>query len=72
MSVVSCTLDESLLHRVRSEFCEIPGLMLTPAQAQRLWGLDRETCDAVVDRLTTTRVLGRTRDGRLFLLQARP
>lgn len=72
MSVVSCTIDESLLRRVRSEFREIPGLMLTTAQAQRLWGLDGPTCDAVVDQLTAARVLGRTPDGRLFALQAEP
>ena len=31
----------SLLRRIRSEFIEMPGLRLTPAQAARLWGMER-------------------------------
>lgn len=72
MSVAAYSIDESLLLRVRSEFREIPGLRLTPAQAQRLWGLDRSTCEAVVDCLTQSRVLARAADGRLFALDAEP
>jgi hypothetical protein len=30
------------LRRVKGEYLEMPGLRLTPAQAQRLWGLDRD------------------------------
>ena len=41
-------LDRMLLCRVREEFREMPGLRLTPAQASRLWGLEPETCTAVV------------------------
>jgi hypothetical protein len=43
-------LDE-VLCRVRAEFAEMPGLQLTPAQATRLWGLEREACQAVIDAL---------------------
>jgi hypothetical protein len=32
---------KDLLNRVRGEYAEMPGLTLTLAQAQRLWGLDR-------------------------------
>ena len=32
---------ERIVYRVREEFREMPGLRLTPAQARRLWGLDR-------------------------------
>lgn len=70
MSVASLTVDESLLRRVRSELREIPGLRLTPLQAQRLWGLDAVTCDAVVDLLTEARVLARSADGRLVAREA--
>jgi hypothetical protein len=42
----------SLLHRVRSEFLEMPGLRLTPAQAARLWAVDRQTSEAILDGLT--------------------
>ena len=32
----------------------MPGLRLTPAQATRLWGLEYETCRAVIDRLVAS------------------
>ena len=34
-----------LLMRIKAEFLEMPGLQLTPLQAQRLWGLDAKACD---------------------------
>ena len=49
-----------LLQIIRSEYREIPGLHLTRAQARRLWGLDHETCDALLDTLVATRFLRRT------------
>jgi len=42
---------EMIVHRVREEFREMPGLRLTLAQATRLWGLERETCRKVIDAL---------------------
>jgi hypothetical protein len=39
---------------VRGEFDESPGLSLTRAQAKRLWGLDGDICDAVLQRLITS------------------
>jgi hypothetical protein len=57
---------ESIVRRVQSEFLEMPGLRLTNAQAQRLWGLDARTCSAVVDRLIACRFLFRTRDGAIM------
>lgn len=42
---------EMIVHRVREEFKEMPGLRLTLAQATRLWGLERETCRMVIDAL---------------------
>ena len=41
----------------------MPGLRLTPAQAQRLWGLDRDSCDALLGALVDAKFLFRTRDG---------
>ena len=58
---------EDTLRRVRAEFLEMPGLKLTVPQAQRLWGVDRTTCEAVIDELTETRFLARTRDGAVVL-----
>ena len=53
----------SLRWRIRAEYCEMPGLKLTPRQAQRLWGLDRESCDALLSDLISEGFLSRTRDG---------
>lgn len=54
---------EALLRRVQSEYAEMPGLSLTLTQAQRLWGLSRQECEAVLDRLVERQVLRRTRRG---------
>jgi hypothetical protein len=43
--------------RARAEFLEMPGLKLTPAQAQRLWALDRALCDAVLAALVDAHFL---------------
>ena len=45
---------------VRGEFQEIPGLHLTQRQAQRLWGLDAATCEALLDSLVQEHFLRRT------------
>lgn len=55
------------IRRVRAEFLEMPGLKLTVPQAQRLWGVDCRTCEAVIDQLTETQFLSRTRDGAVVL-----
>jgi hypothetical protein len=54
---------EFTLCRIRAEYWEMPGLKLTPAQAQRLWGLDREACDRLMTDLVTLGFLARTPDG---------
>lgn len=59
--------SEDTIRRVRAEFLEMPGLKLTVPQAQRLWGVDRRTCEALIDELTATRFLARTRDGAVVL-----
>ena len=50
-----------LLTRIESEYREMPGLLLTGPQMQRLWGLDRDTCETVVGVLVSRRVLVKTR-----------
>ena len=52
-----------VLRRVQGEYIEMPGLRLTIAQAQRLWGLDRTVCDALLGALVEAKFLFRTRDG---------
>jgi hypothetical protein len=54
---------EGILRRIRGEYHEMPGLRLTIAQAQRLWGLHRAECDAVVGALVDAKFLIRNRDG---------
>lgn len=54
---------QDVVRRIRGEFLEMPGLRLTPQQAQRLWRLDPTACDAVLDALVDARFLARTRDG---------
>ena len=56
-----------LLHRVRSEFLEMPGLRLTPDQAARLWSLDRPTSDHILEGLATAGFLSRSRNGAYVL-----
>jgi hypothetical protein len=62
--------SEDTVRRVRAEFLEMPGLKLTVSQAQRLWGVDRVTCEQVIDVLTESRFLARTRDGAVVLRAA--
>jgi hypothetical protein len=65
--IVDATDD--LVHRIRSEYLEMPGLKLTRSQAKRLWGLDEHLCNEILDLLANARFLRRTNDGtyaRLF------
>jgi len=54
---------DDVLQRIQGEFIEMPGLRLTAAQAQRLWGLDRHVCDQLLDELVKANFLSQTRDG---------
>ena len=49
------------LQLIRAEYLEMPGLNLTKAQVQRLWGLDALTCEALLDALVDVQFLARTR-----------
>ena len=51
------------LHLIRAEYHEIPGLHLTKHQVQRLWNLDANTCEAILDALETDKFLRRTHTG---------
>ena len=63
MAPYKTTQDDVLLRRARAEYLEMPGLRLTKAQAQRLWGLDPGTSEHVLQALKQTRCLAETRDG---------
>lgn len=55
-----------LVQRVRSEFNEMPGLRLTPAQAARLLGLDQAACQRVINTLVGADFLRRAPDGSII------
>lgn len=56
--------SDRLLHLIRSEFTEMPGLRLTEAQAARLWNVDIGTAQMALALLVERGVLVRTGDGR--------
>jgi hypothetical protein len=53
----------SLVHRIRSEFNEMPGLRLTPARAARLWGMERHTSERILDGLALAGFLLKNKEG---------
>jgi hypothetical protein len=64
---------DDVLQRIQGEFVEMPGLRLTAAQAQRLWCLDREVCNALLGALVDAKFLSITRDGAFVRCEgARP
>jgi hypothetical protein len=62
MEARATAIDE-WLHRVRSEYLEMPGLRLTLAQAARFWSLDQSTCEKALDALVKARFLTLTSEG---------
>ena len=50
---------ENVVERIRAEFEEMPGLVLTMPQASRFFGLDQDVTRSVVERLVKW-----TRDGK--------
>ena len=60
---------DPLVIRVRNEFLEMPGLRLSVSQAMRLWGLDREACQRVIDALVDASFLQLTRRGEIVRIE---
>lgn len=61
------TANQSLaewLEIIREEFLEMPGLLLTRPQFQRLWGLDAATCDQAIETLLMSHFLIRMPGGK--------
>jgi hypothetical protein len=59
---VTQSAPDRLLHRVKSEFVEMPGLSLTEAQAARMWQLPQDEAARLLHRLVDARFLVRERD----------
>ena len=53
-----------LLHRIRAEFRDMPGLRLTCGQAQRLFGIRADICERVLSTLVAEGTLRRAADDR--------
>jgi hypothetical protein len=60
---------DEVIRRVQGEFLEMPGLRLTVAQAQRLWGLDASSCGELLGALVDAKFLFRTRDGAFMRVE---
>jgi hypothetical protein len=56
---------DPLIERIRSEFLEMPGLRLTPAQAAKLWGVDDDSCQHVIAALVRSAFLRWTTSGMI-------
>ena len=56
-SVLDSARRRELIARIQGEYLEMPGLLLTAEQAQRLWALDRDTCRAVLQELVDGKFL---------------
>lgn len=54
---------EVVADRVRAEFEEMPGMTLTVPQASRLFGLEQDECQRIVERLVSSAYLRWTQAG---------
>jgi hypothetical protein len=59
--------DDTLHHRIRAEYNEMPGLRLTLAQAARLFNLERTRCAEILSMLVNSGTLWT--NGREFLVR---
>jgi hypothetical protein len=57
--------DRDLRSRIRAEFSEMPGLMLTLAQASRLFNVELTRCDRVLSALVDLGAI--STNGRTFV-----
>ncbi len=60
---------EEMLLRMKGEFLEMPGLRLTEAQARRLWGLDADSCGALLRELVYANFLFLTHNGAFMRVE---
>ena len=62
----------ALAKRVQDAFRDIPDLSLTFEQAQRLFRIDRATCQALFDALVDSAVVARRPDGAIVRFMPHP
>jgi hypothetical protein len=49
--------EEALRKRARADFREMPGMRLTMEQAMRLWDVDRQVCQSLLESLVDSHFL---------------
>jgi hypothetical protein len=54
---------KQVFDRLRAEYLEMPGMQLTPAQAQRLCGIGPDACGAVLSEMVDAGFLYVRQDG---------
>jgi hypothetical protein len=64
--VVSADSVCKLIELMRAEYEEMPGLALTKPQVRRLWGVECDTCDALLDEMVRRKFLRKTA-GNLYV-----
>ena len=58
--VAEQTTVHDWLQLIQAEYLEMPGLKLTKPQVRRLWRLDPQLCDAVLEALVSSNFLEET------------
>jgi hypothetical protein len=65
MPVMTVTISESLLERIRGDFSENAGLRLTPWQFRQMWSLGPNESRDVMQQLKSVGFLREDKDGSL-------
>jgi len=60
---MNASAPERLHERIRAEYLEMPGMRLKLEQVQRLCGIERTMCQAVLDSLVEAKFLYASLDG---------
>ena len=61
---------EKLAERIRAEFNEMPGMVLTIRQASKFFGVDQDVMRSVTERLVESDFLRLSRKGEIRALRA--
>ena len=70
MTILETVNDAQWLRIIQSEYREMPGLSLTKPQMQRLWGIESEICEHLIDALVGSRILRKTPNGGYVSMRA--
>jgi hypothetical protein len=70
MVTLRTSSERPLLHAIRHEFAEMPGMCLTRAQFRRLWQLGEQDCDRAIRELIDEGFLLQDDRGRLHLTRS--